>query len=86
MSCPLHYHVFLCAYTFPNTYITFVFDRGCPYCEIAERLKIPRDTIVSYWKPEVAVKLVTDFTNYTENSSTYLQINPIRTYIHTYSL
>ena len=49
-----------------------------------ERLKIPRDTIVSYWKPEVAVKLVTDFTNYTEDSSTLYAHTYIHT-VHTYS-
>lgn len=25
---------------------------------------MPSDTIISYWKPEVAIKLVTDFTTY----------------------
>jgi len=30
----------------------------------AERLAMPKETIISYWKPEVAVKLVTDFNVY----------------------
>lgn len=25
---------------------------------------MPRDTIISYWKPEVAIKLVNDFSRY----------------------
>lgn len=25
---------------------------------------MPADTVISYWKPEVAVRLVTDFTRY----------------------
>jgi hypothetical protein len=30
----------------------------------AERLALPKDTIISYWKPEVAVKIVNDFSQY----------------------
>jgi hypothetical protein len=31
---------------------------------VEEKAKLPADTIISYWKPEVAVRLVTDFTKY----------------------
>ena len=31
---------------------------------VAQRIAMPADTVISYWKPEVAVRLVTDFTRY----------------------
>jgi hypothetical protein len=36
------------------------------YCNvlIAKRASLPADSVISYWKPEVAVRLVTDFTRY----------------------
>ena len=33
---------------------------------IEARLRMPPDTVIAYWKPEVAVKVVTDFTQYPE--------------------
>jgi hypothetical protein len=29
-----------------------------------ERISTPADTVISYWKPEVAVRIVNDFTHY----------------------
>ena len=33
-------------------------------CYVAAKASINPDTVISYWKPEVTVKLVNDFTRY----------------------
>lgn len=37
---------------------------------------MPADTVISYWKPEVAVRLVTDFTKYPLDYGTLVQLVP----------
>lgn len=41
-----------------------------------ERVAMPADTVISYWKPEVAVRLVTDFTKYPLDYGTLFQLVP----------
>lgn len=39
------------------------------------RLKLPADTVISYWKPEVSVRLVSDFAVYPFDHGEWIKIS-----------
>ena len=41
------------------------------YVPIDIRMSMPRNTVISYWKPEVSVKLVADFASYPYDMGEY---------------